>query len=458
MERTAENDFSKGSVVKNILGLAVPMTLAQLINVLYNIVDRIYIGRIPEHATLSLTGIGLSLPMITMVIAFANLFGMGGAPLCSIERGRGNLEEAEKIMGNSFTMLVVFGVFLTMLGLLFKKPLLYAFGASDSTYPFADAYITIYLLGSIFVMVGLGMNSFINSQGFGKVGMCTVLLGAVANIILDPIFIFGLGMGVRGAALATIISQFFSAVWIVRFLTGKRTILRLRLSCLRPQWKRIRAIVGLGMSGFTMAITNCTVQIVCNATLQTFGGDLYVGVMTVINSLWEVASMPVQGVTNSAQPVMGFNYGAKEYGRVKKAIVFTSLFSIAYTTLAWAFLHGFPEFFIRIFNQDQALIEAGVPALRLYFFGFFMMSLQFAGQAVFVALGMSRQAIFFSIFRKVVIVVPLTLLLPSVSGMGTNGVFLAEPISNFIGGAACFGTMLLLVWTELTRRERAKTV
>ena len=458
MERTAENDFSKGSVVKNILGLAVPMTLAQLINVLYNIVDRIYIGRIPEHATLSLTGIGLSLPMITMVIAFANLFGMGGAPLCSIERGRGNLEEAEKIMGNSFTMLVVFGVFLTMLGLLFKKPLLYAFGASDSTYPFADAYITIYLLGSIFVMVGLGMNSFINSQGFGKVGMCTVLLGAVANIILDPIFIFGLGMGVRGAALATIISQFFSAVWIVRFLTGKRTILRLRLSCLRPQWKRIRAIVGLGMSGFTMAITNCTVQIVCNATLQTFGGDLYVGVMTVINSLREVASMPVQGVTNSAQPVMGFNYGAKEYGRVKKAIVFTSLFSIAYTTLAWAFLHGFPEFFIRIFNQDQALIEAGVPALRLYFFGFFMMSLQFAGQAVFVALGMSRQAIFFSIFRQVVIVVPLTLLLPSVSGMGTNGVFLAEPISNFIGGAACFGTMLLLVWTDLTRRERAKTV
>lgn len=458
MERTAENDFSRGSVVKNILGLAVPMTLAQLINVLYNVVDRIYIGRIPEHATLSLTGIGLSLPMITMVIAFANLFGMGGAPLCSIERGRGNLEEAEKIMGNSFTMLVIFGALLTALGLLFKKPLLYAFGASDSTYPFADAYITIYLLGSIFVMVGLGMNSFINSQGFGKVGMCTVLLGAVANIILDPIFIFGLGMGIRGAALATIISQFLSAVWIVRFLTGKRTILRLRPSCLRLQWRRIRAIIGLGMSGFTMAITNCTVQIVCNAALQVFGGDLYVGVMTVINSLREVASMPVQGVTNSAQPVMGFNYGAEEYGRVKKAIVFTSLFSIVYTTLAWAVLHGFPEFFIRIFNQDQALIEAGIPALRLYFFGFFMMSLQFAGQAVFVALGMSKQAVFFSIFRKVVIVVPLTLLLPTMFGMGTDGVFLAEPISNFIGGAACFGTMLFLVWTRLTRQERAKTV
>lgn len=451
MAQREENDFSKGSVVRNILGLAVPMTLAQLINVLYNIVDRIYIGMIPDQATLSLTGIGLSLPMITMVIAFANLFGMGGAPLCSIERGRGNLDEAEKIMGNSFTMMAIFGIFLTVLGLLFKKPLLYAFGASDATWPFADAYITVYLLGSVFVMIGLGMNSFINSQGFGRIGMCTVFLGAAANLILDPVFIFGLHMGVRGAALATIISQFLSALWIVRFLTGKRAILRLKLSCMRLRWSRVRAIVGLGMSGFTMSITNCAVQIVCNASLQIYGGDLYVGVMTVINSLREVATLPVQGVTNSAQPVMGFNYGAGEYRRVKKAIVFTSAFSICYTTMAWALLHGFPEFFIRIFNRDQALVAAGIPALRLYFFGFFMMSLQFAGQAVFVALGKSKQAVFFSIFRKVVIVVPLTLLLPSVFGMGTAGVFLAEPVSNFVGGTACFGTMLLLVWTELTK-------
>lgn len=453
MAQREENDFSKGSVVRNILGLAVPMTLAQLINVLYSIVDRIYIGMIPEQATLSLTGIGLSLPMITMVIAFANLFGMGGAPLCSIERGRGNLDEAEKIMGNSFTMMALSGILLTVLGLLFKRPLLYAFGASDATWPFADAYITVYLLGSVFVMIGLGMNSFINAQGFGRIGMCTVLLGAAANLILDPVFIFGFHMGVRGAALATIISQFLSALWILRFLTQGRAILRLTLSGMRPQWRRVRAIVGLGMSGFTMSITNCAVQIVCNASLQVYGGDLYVGVMTVINSLREVATMPVQGVTNSAQPVMGFNYGAGEYRRVKKAIVFTSVFSIFYTTLAWALLHGFPEFFIRIFNRDEALVAAGIPALRLYFFGFFMMSLQFAGQAVFVALGKSKQAVFFSIFRKVVIVVPLTILLPSVFGMGTAGVFLAEPISNFIGGAACFGTMLLLVWTELTRRE-----
>lgn len=453
MTQEMKNDFSKGSVVKNILNLAVPMTLAQLINVLYNIVDRIYIGRIPDHATLSLTGIGLSLPMITMVTAFANLFGMGGAPLCSIERGRGNLEEAEKIMGNSFSMMMLFGVLLTGFGLLFKKPLLYAFGASDATWPFADAYITIYMLGSIFVMVGLGMNSFINSQGFGRIGMCTVLLGAAANLVLDPIFIFGLDMGIRGAALATVISQALSAAWILWFLTGKKAILRLKLSCMKPEFKRIKEITALGMSGFTMAITNCTVQVVCNATLQVYGGDLYVGIMTVINSLREVAIMPVHGVTNSAQPVMGFNYGAREYKRVKKAIVFTSVFSIFYTTLAWALLHGFPEFFIRMFNQDPDLIEAGIPALRLYFFGFFMMSLQFAGQAVFVALGKSKQAVFFSIFRKVVIVTPLTLFLPSLLHMGTDGVFIAEPISNFVGGAACFGTMMLTVWRELTRKQ-----
>lgn len=454
MAAATTNDFSQGSVVKNIMSLAVPMTLAQLINVLYNIVDRIYIGRIPEHATLSLTGIGLSLPIITMVIAFANLFGMGGAPLCSIQRGRGNLEEAENIMGNSFTMMLIAGVLLTVVGLVFRKPMLYLFGASDVTYPFADEYITIYLLGSLFVMVGLGMNSFINSQGFARIGMMTVLLGAIANILLDPLFIFVFGMGVRGAALATIISQFLSAAWIFRFLTGERTILRLRLSCMKLQMRRVKAIVGLGLSGFTMSITNATVQIMCNATLQKYGSDLYVGVMTVLNSVREVATLPVTGITQSAQPFIGYNYGAGEYGRVKKAIVFTAASAIAYTVGIWGIIHGFPEFFIRIFNQDADLIQAGVPALRLYFFGFFMMSLQFAGQSFFVGLGKSKKAIFFSIFRKVIIVVPLTILLPGVFGMGTDGVFMAEPISNFIGGTACFGTMLLTIWPELSRSQK----
>ncbi|MDO5551074.1 MAG: MATE family efflux transporter [Lachnospiraceae bacterium] len=445
----SKNDFSQGSIIKNILGLAVPMTLAQLINVLYNIVDRIYIGRIPGHATMALTGLGLCLPIISMVIAFANLFGMGGAPLCSIERGRGNDEEAEAIMGNSFIMMILCGLALTVLGLIFKRPMLYLFGASDATIPYADSYVTIYLLGSVFVMVGLGMNSFINSQGFGRIGMLTVLLGAVSNILLDPIFIFVLGLGVQGAAWATVISQGLSALWIVRFLTGDKTILKLQKRAFRLKKQRVMDIIGLGLSGFTMSITNCSVQIMYNASLARFGGDLYVGIMTVINSVREIISLPVNGITNSAQPVMGYNYGAGEYRRVKRAIVFMSAVSIVYTTIVWSLVHGFPEFFIRIFNQDADLVAAGIPAMQIYYFGFFMMSLQFAGQAVFVALGKSKNAVFFSIFRKVIIVIPLILILPNLFGLGTNGIFMAEPVSNFVGGIACFGTMLGTVWPEL---------
>ena len=444
-----KNDFSRGSVVKNILKLALPMTLAQLINVMYNI------GLIPENATLALTGLGLCLPIISIVTAFANLFGMGGAPLCSIERGKGNLEEAEKIMGNSFVMMVATGIVLTVLGLAFKRPMLYLFGASDATISYAEDYITIYLLGNLFVMVGLGMNSFINSQGFGTIGMMTVLLGAIANIILDPIFIFAFNMGVQGAALATILSQLLSAIWIVAFLTGKKTILRLRLSAFHIEPKRALKIVGLGLSGFTMSITNSSVQIMYNAMLQKVGGDLYVGIMTVINSVREVISMPVSGVTNSAQPVLGFNYGAKEYKRVRQGIVFTSTCSVVYTTLIWLCVHEFPEFFIRIFNRNGDLLAEGVPAMRIYFFGFFMMSLQFAGQAVFVGLGKSRYAVFFSIFRKVIIVIPLILILPTVFHLGTDGILMAEPVSNFIGGAACFGTMLFTVWPELKGKKKA---
>lgn len=446
-----KNDFSQGSIIKNILKLAIPMTFAQLINVFYNIIDRVYIGRIPENATLALTGLGLCLPIISMVIAFANLFGMGGAPLCSIERGRGNDEEAERIMGNSFVLMLVCGMILTILGLWWKRPLLYLLGASDATLPYAESYITIYLLGSVFVMVGLGMNSFINAQGFGKIGMLTVLLGAVSNILLDPLFIFVLKLGVQGAAWATVISQGLSALWIIRFLTGKQTILKLQKRSFYLERKRVLEIVGLGLSGFTMSVTNSFVQMMYNANLARFGGDLYVGIMTVVNSVREVISLPVQGLTNSAQPVMGYNYGAGEYQRVKQAVVFISVVAIVYTTATWSLVHGFPEFFIRIFNQDAELVAAGVPAMQIYYFGFFMMSLQFSGQSVFVALGKSKNAVFFSIFRKVIIVIPLILILPSWFGLGTNGIFMAEPISNFIGGIACYGTMLFTVWPELNR-------
>jgi Na+-driven multidrug efflux pump len=279
--------------------------------------------------------------------------------------------------------------------------------------------------------------------------MMTVLLGAISNIILDPIFIFGFHMGVKGAALATIISQFLSALYIILFLTGKKTLLKLSLSSCRLKLHRVLNIMFLGLSGFVMAITNSAVQIMCNASLKFYGGDLYVGVMTVINSIREVISLPVSGLTNGSQPVIGYNYGAHAYERVRSAIKFMSVICITYTVIAWGILNMFPHFFIQIFNHDTELINAALPSLRIYFFGFFMMSLQFSGQSVFVALGKSKQAVFFSLLRKAFIVIPLTILLPKLFQLGTFGVFLAEPISNFIGGTACFVTMLLTIWPEL---------
>ena len=446
-----EKDFGQGSVSANILRLAIPMTLAQLINVLYNIVDRIYLGHIPNTSTQALTGIGLTLPVITIITAFANLFGMGGAPLFSMARGASEPERAERIMGNSFSMLLVSGAILAVFCYLFKRPLLYLFGASDITYPYANAYISIYLLGTLFVMISLGMNNFINAQGFGMTGMLTVSIGAVLNLILDPLFIFVFHMGVRGAATATIISQCVSCIWVLRFLTGRKAIIKLTRKQLALNFPLIKEISALGLSGFVMSITNSSVQIMCNATLQRYGGDLYVGIMTVINSVREVITMPVMGITSGEQPIMSFNYGAKKYGRVKSAISFTAISCIIFTLVMWAFLFFFPQVFIRMFNSNPTLLKEGVPAMHLYFFGIFMMALQFAGQSTFVALGKSRQAVFFSLFRKVIIVIPLTLLLPSIAGLGTRGVFLAEPVSNFIGGTACFITMLFTVWKNLDK-------
>ena len=458
MSNIRRNDFTKGSMAGNMLKLAVPMTFAQLINVLYNIVDRMYIGHIPETGMLSLTGLGVTFPILMFVAAFTRLFGTGGAPLTSIARGEGKLEYAEKIMGNAFVMLVISGISLTVLGLLFKKPLLYAFGASDLTWPYANDYITIYLIGSTFVMVGLGMNDFINAQGFARVGMLSVLIGAVSNIVLDPIFIFLLHMGVKGAALATIISQAISAAWVLRFLTSDKAILRLNLSACRLEKEIIKRITALGLSGFTMACTNSAVQIACNSSLQAFGGDLYVGVMTVLNSIREIVLMPVHGLTSGAQPVLGYNYGAGENARVKQGIRFVTMGGIVYSVLVWIPLMLFPAFWIRIFNQDPALIEFGSRALRLYYMGFFLMSLQFSGQCVFVGLGKSKQAIFFSLFRKVVLVVPLVLILPHLFSLGVDGVFLSEPISDLIGGGACFLTMYLTLYRKRGKSEERKAI
>ena len=436
------NDFSKGSISRNILTLAVPMTAAQLVNVLYSVVDRIYLGMLP--GSLELTGVGVTLPVISIIMGFANLCGTGGAPLCSMHRGRGDQEEAERVMGNSLSLLLLFGVAVTALFLLVKEPMLYLFGASSATYPYADAYMTIYLLGTVFVMIGLGMNPFINTQGFGKVGMMTVCLGAVANIILDPIFIFAFGMGVEGAALATVLSQGLSAAWVLKFLTGPKAILRLRPSCLRLRADRVRKIVSLGLSGFFMNLTNSLVQMLCNATLQNYGGDLYVGMMTIINSLREVVTMPIMGMNNASQPIISYNYGAGKYARVCAGIRFNFAVSVACAALFWAAAMLFPGPLIQIFNRNPQIVEAGIPALRIYFCLFIPMSLQMAGQSVFVSLGRSKQAIFFSLLRKAVINASLTVILPL--WMGTTGVFTAEAVSQLVGGLACSLTMYVTVY------------
>lgn len=446
-----EHDFSKGSLVHHILSLALPMTVAQLINVLYSVVDRIYIGHLPHVSTQALSGIGLCLPIITIISAFANLFGMGGAPLCSIARGGHQEKRARDVMGNSFSMMLITGAVLMGFCLVFKRPLLYLFGASSATYPYADQYITVYLLGTLFVMVSLGMNNFINSQGFGRVGMLTVLLGAVMNIILDPIFIFGFDMGVRGAAIATVISQGASALWVFLFLTGKKALLKLTAASMKLKSSLVKEIILLGTSGFVMSVTNGTVQIVCNAVLAKHGGDLYVGIMTVLNSVREITTMPLTGLTSGAQPVIGYNYGAGRYDRVKSAVKFMTAASIIFSVVIWAVIFFEPRFFLHLFTREQELIVRGIPAMQIYFCGIFMMSLQFAGQSTYVALNRPKQAVFFSLFRKVIIVVPLTILLPLAGNLDTYGVFLAEPVSNVIGGTACFATMMLTVWPSLKK-------
>lgn len=448
------NDFTQNSMAHNIMSLAIPMTLAQLINVLYSLVDRMYIGHLAQNSTLALTGLGITFPIIMLITACTNLFGMGGAPLCSIARGRGDDKRAEKIIGNSFAMLIICSCILITIGLLAKRPLLYLFGASDETYPYANEYFSIYIWGSIFLMSGLGMNTFINAQGFAKKGMLTILIGAVINIILDPIFIFGLDLGIKGAAIATVIAQFISASWVLHFLFSDKAIYRIKKSCMKLDFKLIKEIVSLGFSGFVFAITGSLVQIVCNNVLLFWGGNIYVGIMTVLNSIRDVLQMTIEGIRSGAQPVISYNYGAGQYLRVRQGIKFLTKIALLYTSIAWCILDFFPEFFIHLFNSEEEMLLLGVPALHIYFLGFFMMAFQSAGQTTFISLGMGKYATFFSLFRKVILVIPLTIFLPNLWDLGVYGVFYAEMISNFVGGIACFSTMMMVVWRRLGKLNK----
>ena len=448
-------DFENGTVTGNIFGAAIPMLVAQLLNLLYNIVDRVYIARIPHVGTAALGAVGICFPLIMIITAFANLFGGGGAPLFSIYRGKKEEKTAVRIMNTSFSMVCASAVILMVTGMLFARPVLVLFGASNTALDYAYPYMMIYLIGTLPSMLAVGMNPFINAQGYSVIGMLSVAIGAVANLILDPLFIFVLGFGVQGAAIATVLSQTMSALFVFVFLTKRAElkVLLLKKEEFGECTGYAKNIVSLGMAGFIMQLTNSLVSICCNNVLSVTGGDIYISVMTIITSVRQLVETPIHAMNEGASPILSYNYGARRPGYVRKAMVVLAVMILVYTGVMWGSIIVIPEVLIRIFSSDKMLMKDAVPALKQYFAAFIFMDLQYMGQTVFKSLNKKRQAIFFSILRKVVIVVPLTYLMPYALYMGTDGVFLAEPVSNVIGGSLCFITMLCIVLPELKRME-----
>ena len=450
-------DFENGTVTGNILGAALPMLVAQILSLLYNIVDRVYIARIPEVGTAALGAVGLCFPLVVIITAFANLFGSGGAPLFSIYRGKKKEQEAGRIMNTSFSMVCCSAVVLMMIGLLFARPLLILFGASESALVYAYPYMMIYLIGTLPSMVAVGMNPFINAQGYSTIGMFSVAIGAIANLLLDPLFIFVLNFGVRGAAIATVLSQGLSAVFVLFFLT-RRSELRVHFLKKEEISECIgyaKNIVSLGTSGFIMQLTNSLVSICCNNVLSVTGGDIYIYVMTIVSSVRQLVETPIYAMNEGASPILSYNYGARRPSRVRKAGVIMASMILGYTAVMWSVIILAPHALIRIFSSDEVLMKDAVIALKQYFAAFIFMDLQYIGQTVFKSLNKKKQAIFFSLLRKVFIVVPLTYLMPYALHMGTRGVFLAEPVSNVIGGSFCFITMLSTILPELKRMENS---
>lgn len=412
--------------------LALPAILAQVINLLYNLVDRMYIGHIAKVGSVALTGLGVTMPFIMCVSAFAALVSMGGAPRASIMMGRGNREEAERILGNCTSMLVIVAVIVTAVSQIWGTDILMLFGASESTLPYAWAYMQIYSIGTIFVQLALGLNAFINAQGFAKTGMLTVVIGAVCNIILDPIFIFGLHMGVRGAALATIISQGISCVWIVRFLLGRQTTLRIRKENLRIRPKTVGPCIALGVAPFIMQFTESVLNICFNTSLLKYGGDVAVGAMTLLSSVMQMSMLPIQGLTQGAQPIIGFNYGAKKMDRVKKTFRLLLISCVAFTAAIWFVCMVLPQAFILIFTDQAELIAFTKWAMRIYMAVSLIFGVQISCQQTFIALGNAKTSVFLALLRKVLLLIPLIYILPAFMEDKLMAVFLAEPVADVI--------------------------
>lgn len=445
-------DFGHGSVPCLILKQAVPLMLSSLVQLLYNIVDRIYIGHIPGEGTNALIGLGLTFPVVSAIMAFTMLFGQGGAPVFSIAMGAGSEQKARKVLGNSFSLLIIGSITITALILIFMKKILFFLGADVATYPYAASYLRIYVIGTFATMIANGLNFYISAQGFPVTAMTTTLTGALLNIILDPVFIFALHMNIEGAAIATVISQTASLIWVLKFLTGRKPEFKIEFSNMKLEFPVVKQICSVGLTGFIMQITNSATQAVCNKTLSFYDAEgIYIGVMTIVSSVRDIMSVAVHAITSGASPVMSFNYGAGKTDRVRSGIRFSFLFAFAYTGLAWLMIIFFPRFFINLFNDDVGLIEASVPALHIFFLAYVFMSFQFSGQSTFMALEKNGRAIFFSMFRKVILVIPLTILLPRFVDPSVNGVFMAEPVSNVIGGLASFLTMYFTVYRRLDK-------
>ncbi|HBF9807414.1 TPA: MATE family efflux transporter [Clostridioides difficile] len=428
MENSNTNLGSE-SVGKLLFKLATPAIIAQIVNVLYNIVDRIFIGRM-ENGEVAMAGVGVAFPIIIIITACSYLIGMGGGPLAAIKMGEQNNDEAEKIMSNSFSVLVILAILLTIGFKIGKEPLLWMFGASESTIRYSMDYLNIYLIGTVFVQISMGMNTFINTQGFATTGMMTVAIGALINIILDPIFIFGFNMGVKGAALATIIAQGVSAIWVLMFLFGKKSILKIKKKYMIPKASIILPVLGLGISPFIMQSTESLVLIALNSKLQMYGGDLAVGSMAIMSSIMQILVLPNMGVTQGAQPIISYNYGSGQLDRVKKTFKLCLLSCFTYSTILWLLLMIFPAFFVSIFNKNPQLLSMTSWSIKIYFAGAFMFGIQIACQQTFLALGKATISLVLALLRKIVLLIPLIFILPTFFNEKLFAVILAEPVAD----------------------------
>lgn len=456
MQQEKQSLLGSAPIGKLMAKLALPSIVAQVINILYNIVDRIYIGHIEEGSSLALTGLGICFPIITLISAFSAFAGAGGAPLAAIELGKSEYdakakEKANEILGNVIIMIIGFSLILSVFFYLFKEPILLAFGASENTLPFAKDYLEIYLIGTLFVQISIGLNPFISCQGFAKTAMTSVIIGAMANIILDPIFIFGLNLGVRGAAFATVISQGISAIWIIRFLASKKSALPLSVKIIRFRPKIIGKISSLGISPFIMQSTESAIFVVFNSGLQKYGGDLYVGAMTIMQSIMQMCFVPLSGFTDGVQPILSYNYGAKKNDRVKDAIKKMLVISFSASIVMGVLVPLFPMQIARIFTSNIDLLLVTCQVLPIYFGAVWIFGIQMAAQRTFVGLGKAKTSLFIALLRKVILLIPLALILPNF--IGVNGILWAEPIASTIS-AITSGIFLFFTYKELDKNQK----